>query len=174
MAKLKVTNLGKIKTSIRKAVIKAARDPEIRSGIGEIVVDDIQDNPVATAGQTTQMFREYLEQFNTTDEKYKRPKINITFTGDLMKDLKQNVKSDIQGMQVSYIIEQSNKIHKNLKTGSKKKKGGKPRQKFTHKEIGQFVEQKGYNYLEFTKRLLDKLSQFIQNKLKEKVKGNLK
>lgn len=184
MAKLKVTNAKRVKSDLKKAIIKAARDKDIRLGIGELIVEDIQDNPLASAGDVTQSFRQFFEQFNRTDPKYRRTKINMTFTGELMKDLKRNVKADIQGTSVSYIIEQSGRFHKNLKSGGtfkpktttvKNKKGKKSKRqvKKTHKEIGQFVEAKGYDYLSFKPRLLDKLSQFIQRKLGENVQKNL-
>lgn len=185
MAKFRLTNLSKVKSDIKKAVRKSARDPEIREGIGTLIVNDIQANPAGSAGEVTKAFREFFEQYNDTDKKYSRGKINITFTGDLMRDLKKNVKANLEGDTVTYVIEQSDKPHKNLKSGgafkpktvkgkTKKGKTVNRQVKHTHKEIGRFVEKKGYDYLDFPQRLLDKLSRFIQNRLRAKIKKNLK
>jgi translation elongation factor P/translation initiation factor 5A len=210
MAKLRVKNIKKVISTFRKEVIKVARSKETRMEVGEIIVEDIQDNPAATAGPVTRDFREFFEQFNTTDPKYNRSLINITFTGELMKDLRNNVKVDTTSGQIEYIIEQSNKKHKNLKGEPDRKtkveysdlktgklrsktlrqrgafnakqvefsdlKTGKIRKKTltkTHKQIGQYVEAKGYKYLNFSQRVIDKLGKFLQNKLYEELKKKI-
>lgn len=183
MAKLRVTNLKAVQSNVRKEITKAARAKEIRQGLGEIIVDHIRDNPLGSASPVTQDFREFYEQFNKTHPKYRRPQINITFTGELLEDLKNNVKVDTTSGEVKYIIEQSNKKHKNYRSGAGKKeddffktkkvevtslKTRKTRSvelQKTHKQIGRYVEKKGYDYLTFDLKLLDKVLNFVSNSI---------
>jgi len=185
MAKLRVKNIKKVISNFRREVTKVARDKETRMEVGEIVVEDIQDNPVARAGKVTQQFRRYFEKYNSTDPKYKRSQINITFTGELMEDLKKNVKVDTTGGKLEYVIRQSDKQHKNYKSGSKKPKKKiavtnlKTREtkervyRATHNQVRRYVEDKGYEYLKFSQRVIDKLGKFLQNKLYTELKKKL-
>ena len=43
MAKLKIMNLKQVQTAFRKKIIKELRSKEIRIGVAEIIVDEIQD-----------------------------------------------------------------------------------------------------------------------------------
>ena len=144
-------NLG-----FRIAISRTLRNKALRNRVGIIVEQDIRKNFNETASPVTQKFREYFEKFNKTHPDYKRSKINITFTGDLLRDLANNVKADIRG--AAFVIEHSNKKHPNLKSGSgkkrtvqvtslKTKKTRNVEQKRTHREISEFVKKKGYDYL---------------------------
>jgi hypothetical protein len=119
MAKIKVKNLNKVQSSLRKKIRKALRSPNIREGVGEIVVDQIQDDSVPVQSEATIAWRKYYEKANETSPRYNRSKINFTFTGDLLKDLMKNVKARFDLNRAEFIIEQSNKKHKKYKnTGS--------------------------------------------------------
>lgn len=193
MAKLRIKRLKTVQSKVRKAITSAARKKEVRDGIGEIIVDHIKDNPLGNASPVTQDFRAFFEQFNKTDSKYRRSKINITFTGELLDDLRKNVKVDTTTGEVRYIIEQSDKQHKNYKSGDKKrgvkplfktkkvevtslktKKTRKVELKKTHKQIGKYVEQKGYDYLTFDLKLLDKVITFISNSIDKIIREKFK
>jgi len=169
MAKLKITNLKQIQTKLRFKVTKALRDPEIRKGVAEIVVSEIQKDS-SPAGKVTQKWREYLEQGNTTDEAYERSKINITFTGDLLRDLITNVKAKFGSGKSEYIIEHSKNKHKKYKKPNGKLSKGKPK---TMQEISGYVQDLGYDYLKFSDNTQSKVIKFVRDKVFKNIK-NLK
>ena len=162
MAKLRIKNLRQVQTAIRKEITKGLRDPEIRKGVGEIVVEEIQANPVPVTSKVTKAWRKYLEQGNKTDSKYRRSQINITFTGELLEDLKNNVKARFGGGKAEYVIEQSNKKHRKYKSPS-----GKPLKgaRQSYKNISEFIIKKGYNYLTFSSKSKKRVINFIRERL---------
>lgn len=160
MAKVKVLNLDKVQSRIRQQITKALRAKEIRKDIGQIVGDEIQKTNFGAASKNTVNQRKYLEKYNKTHPSYSRDKINITFTGDLMDDLRGNVLLDTDGGKIKYVIENSEKKHKRYK--NKKGKGIGKQQ--THKEIADHV-LKLYKF--------DKFSQETINKLLKAIKDNL-
>ena len=166
MAKLKITNLKQIQTKLRFKVTKALRDPEIRKGVAEIVVSEIQKDS-SPAGKVTQKWREYLEQGNATDKAYKRSKINITFTGDLLRDLITNVKAKFGSGKSEYIIEHSKKRHKKYKKPNGKLSKGKAK---TMQEISGYVQDLGYDYLKFSDNTQSKVIKFVREKIFKNLK----
>ena len=162
MAKLKIKNLRQVKTSIRKEITKGLRDKKIREGVGEIIVDQIQGEPVPVTSKVTTAWRKYLEKGNTPSSRYSRSQINITFTGDLLKDLKNNVKARFGAGKAEYVIEQSNKKHKKYKTPD-----GKPIKgdRQSYKDISDFIIKRGYNYLTFSSQSKKRVIEFIRERL---------
>lgn len=169
MARLRVTNLKNIRSNIRKQIIKAARDPMIREGIGKIAVDDIKGTTYGTVYPNTPTYRsrEYLERFNSMDAKYSRTKINITLTGELLADLQKNVKANTTGSQIVYVIEQSDKLHKKYKTGNtikRKKKGRSPKKKYST-IANHIINDHNYDYLNFDDKTLKKMIELIRKRI---------
>ncbi|MCB1713242.1 MAG: hypothetical protein KDH96_12460, partial [Candidatus Riesia sp.] len=121
MAKVTIKGVAELRQKLgskfKIAVNKTLRDKELRLKIGKIVVHEIRNNPSVTflASPVTKEFREYFEQFNKTHPDYRRPKINFTFTGELLDDLINNVKADTNSL--AFIIEHSSGKHKNYKSG---------------------------------------------------------
>ena len=162
MAKLKIKNLKQVQTSIRKEITKGLRDKEIREGVGEIVVDQIQSEPTPVSSKATIAWRKYLEQSNSTSSRYRRSQINITFTGELLEDLKNNVKARFGSGKAEYVIEQSNKKHRKYKTPSGRPVKG---QRQSYKDISDFIIAKGYNYLTFSSQSKKRVIEFIRIRL---------
>lgn len=167
MAKLKVKNLSKVQISIRKEITKALRDKDIRDGVGAIVVDQIQKEPIPVSSKVTLAWRKYLEKGNQVAKQYKRNFINITFTGELLADLKNNVKASFTAGKAEYVIEQSDKKHKKYKKPNGKTVKGERK---TYKEISEFVIDKGYNYLTFSSKSKKRVIEFIKKELFKRLK----
>jgi hypothetical protein len=167
MAKLKIKNLNQVQTSIRKQITKAARSPEIRKGVGEIIVDQIQKEPVPVTSKVTLAWRKYLEKANKTDSAYKRGSINITFTGELLADLKKNIKARIGAGKIEYVVEHSDKNHKKYKKPNGKLSKGAIK---TYKDISELIIAKGYNYLTFSSKSKKRVLKFIQANIFRKLK----
>lgn len=166
MAKVKVTGLKNIQSNIRKFITKELRSKETREMVGNIVADEIQATRFKTAASSTQKTRKYLEKYNKTHPTYARSKINITFTGELLDDLRRNVKvSTTKGF--FFIISQSDKLHKKYK--GKKKSIGKKRAKYS--EISDnLINKLDIQYLTLKKtsinELLGKLRKSVLNSFK--------
>jgi len=176
MAKLRVKNLSKVRTDIRKRITKALRDKSIREGVGEIIVDDIQNNPVNTASQATQAWRKYYEPANKPlDPKYDIKDINFTFTGRLMKDLRENVKAQFNKGSVEYVLEHSNKKHpkyKKPKRKTRRKTSAKPAKSFTYKQLYEQIKSLNfsYDYLIFSNEAKRDVINFIKLKIRKLLK----
>lgn len=159
MTKLRITNLKQVQTSIRKEIIKVLRDESIRDNVGKIVVDEIRDEKFPVTSQVTKKWREYLEKGNKTHEKYNRNYINLTFTGELLNDLRGNIKARFTKGKAEYIIEHSNKKHNKYK-----KPSGKPLKgtKQSYKKIGEYLFLLGYPYLIFSNKSEKKVLKYIK------------
>lgn len=183
---VQVLGLKKVMSALRKEIISELRSKETRAGIADIVIEAIQENKTPVTSQITKDFREYFEQFNRTDPKYSRSQINMTFTGQLLKDLKSNVRlQSIKGSGYAYIFQQSEKTHKgykfrssggtfggeikSYKSGSKigQQKKGKSgtTEKLAFSKISELLIKRGYNYLDIKAETLTKADEFIQNRL---------
>lgn len=180
----------KLKAKFKKVINNTLRDKALRLKIGKVIEQDIRDNfggnMSVLASQTTREFREYFEQFNKTHPDYRRPKINITFTGKLLEDLANNVKADTT--KLSFIVAHSNKKHPGYKDGGrtfkprtvqvtslKTRKTTNRQQKRTYKEIGEFVVDNGYDYLTVSDRaekiILDLIKKRITDELNKQFAG---
>jgi len=151
----------RFKLGAKIAISKTLRSKDLRNSIGNVVENDIRKNFNEKASSVTQSFREYFEQFNSTHPDYKRSKINITFTGDLLRDLATNVKFNVpKGLLV---IAHSDKKHKRLndpaKTFSSKtaevsslktKKVRKVTIAASHKDISKAIQKRGFDYIKIT------------------------
>jgi len=191
MAKLKILNLKKVQTSLRKQITKELRSKEIRTGVAEIIVSDIKDSNLGTPAKFTKEMREYLEQFNKTDPKYRRGKISANFTGELLQDLISNVKAKFGNGLATFVLEHSDKDHSPYKQGKGKSKFSK---KKTFKETrfdkksGSFkqvnkavkvpysfistmiIKKHGYDYLKFSDKTQSKVIKFIRDKVFKNLK----
>jgi len=163
MATLKVKNLKNVERAItrnlRVKVNKIFRDKSLRSDIGDIVAADIKKQSLGTPAPATLRWRKLYQQYNKTDPKYKQNKINITFTGELLKDLSNNVKAI--PTKKSFEIKQSEKLHKKYK--GKSKLIGKKRSKYSDIQDG--LESLGYDYL----NIRDKAKSDITKKVRQRL-----
>lgn len=165
MATLKVTNLSRVKTNVRKQITKSLRDESFRRGVGEIVTDQIQNEKIPVSSKATRAWRKYLEKGNKPlDPNYDPDFINITFTGEQLKDLRQNVKARLGNTRAEFVIEHSNKKHKKYKKPNGKVTQGSVK---TYKQISQFIIAKGYNYLRFSRKSKERVTEFIKERLFE-------
>jgi hypothetical protein len=163
MAKLKIKNLKQVQNKIRKDLTKSLRAKSMRDGVGQIVADDIQDSDYGRPSDSYRDWREMNEGLNKTHSKYNTDKINITFTGALLKDLASNVKLSLTGGKAEYVIEQSDKMHKPYKTKKGKTKSA------SFKTIGEGVSRY-YKYLTFSSKSKKKVLKFIKDNLFNKLK----
>jgi len=171
MAKVKVLNLDKIRSDIRKKITLALRDETIRTGIGEIVALDIKETKdFGTPAESTQKWRARYEKSNTTDEYYQRNKLNAVFTGELIEDLKNNVRLSSTKGDISYEIKQSDKFHKPYKSPSKKKKSSSKsnvtRPKYSDIQ-NWMINNYNYNYLKIEDFTIKKLVTFMRKALEK-------
>jgi hypothetical protein len=163
MAKLKILNLKQVQTSLRKQITKELRSKEIRTGVAEIVVNEIQDGDFGSPSEPYRDWRSMNDGINKTDPKYNRNKINITFTGELLRDLIKNIKAKFSSGNATFILEHSDKKHKPYKT-----KAGKTKQS-SYKDISKGV-QKYYPYLKFSSKTQSKVIKFIRDKVFKNLK----
>lgn len=186
MATLRLTNVKQLQSGIRKVVTKQARSKEVREAVGTSVVKQIQAERVPVTSEMTKKIRKYLELANKTDPAYNRNFINITFTGELLADLKRNVKASFTKSKITYVIEHSDKLHKKykkptiaqLKTiggGTKRRKKGAVKrsrtfkgERKTYKQISDYVIAKGYKYLTFSR----KTKQVVLNSIRRTIFRN--
>lgn len=164
MAKVKITNLSQLGNNLRKQVTKTLRDESFRRGVGEIIVDQIQKEPIPVSSKATKEWRKYLEKGNRTSNRYNRNMINFTFTGEQLEDLRKNVKLSLNSGKAMFIIEQSDKLHSKYKKPDGKPVKGARR---SYKEISDFIIAKGYNYMTFSRKSKDRVAKFIQERLFE-------
>jgi hypothetical protein len=163
MARLKVKNMKNIQTKVRKKIRSVLKLKAIRNGVGDIVVDAIQDGSFGSPSDKYRAWRSRNDSLNKTHGKYDKDNINITFTGELLKDLRNNVKADFDGSKSSYIIEHSDGSHKPYKT-----KGGKTKS-VTYKKISKGL-QKLYPYLTFHRGTQANILKFIKTELFKRIK----
>ena len=167
MAKVEVLNIREIELSLRKKITKAARDEEVRLGIGEIVVNDIKDMDFGRPAEKTIEWRDRYTRYNSTDPKHQRNKINITFRGELLQDLQDNVRVETTSGGIKYELSHTERLHK--KYNKKGGKIGKTRSTYTDISDG-IINKHGYNYLKFGDNTLDKMIKFIRNIIIKKIK----
>jgi hypothetical protein len=162
MAKVKVKGFKELRNLVGRrakiAINKTIRDKTLRDKIGVLIVDYIRNNFSEVPAPATIAIRQYLEQFNTTHPTYKRRKINVTFSGALLDDLKNNVKADTT--QLAIVIEHSQKKHPGYKTGSGKTK------RVSFSLINQYlVNDMNYDYIKVDDKTKDKIVKLIRKEI---------
>lgn len=163
MAKLRITNLKQVQTSIRKKITKQLRTEEIRTGVAEIVVKEIRDGDFGRPSDSYRDWREENEGRNDTHKKYNIDKINITFTGELLEDLIDNTRANFKDGKAQFVLEHSDKLHKAYKL----KKGKTKRAKYSDISAG---VSKVYDYLKFSDKTQGKVIEFIRKKILKNLK----
>jgi hypothetical protein len=163
MAVLKVKNLKQVQNQIRRRITKQLRTKSMRDGVGQIVADEIQDSDFGRPSDSYYDWRSDNDGLNATHKKYDRDKINITFTGALLKDLATNVKLNSTAGKAEYVIEHSDKLHKAYKTKSGKTK------RVSFATISEGVS-KYYAYLTFSSKSKKKVLKFIKDNLFKQLK----
>lgn len=165
--RIKGLDLKKLETSIRLDFTKALRSKKLQDEIGDAIVDQIQKEPKPVRSAATKAWRKYLEQNNTTDPAYRRGKINITFTGALLADLKDSIVTDFNKGLVSFVMRHSSKTHaKYLKPDGGKLKGKSQ----SFKDISGHIIKLGYNYLKFSATSKKRVVAILKKELKKRLK----
>lgn len=171
MAKLRVTNLSKVKLKVRRQIIQTMRSKKVRQEVGKAIVDGIRDESMGSVtNPATIAWRKYLSVKNKTHPKYEPTKYNATFTGELLKDLEKNVVADFSDGKAQFVLEHTDKKHKKYKKPDGGTLKGKPA---TYKQISQWLLQLGYPYLVFSnenkKNVLEVLRDVVKKKLKKRL-----
>jgi hypothetical protein len=186
MATLKITNLNRVKTAVRKKIITQLRTPAIRKGVAEVVVKEIKATKFGSPSAKYKKWRMKNGRYNKLDPEYKLNKINITFTGELLQDLITNAKAQFSDGRANIFLEHSNKKHKKYKTSrgdlstSKRKRTYKQIKNYkkgktakgnrsTYQEISDGVS-KYYDYLKFSSKTKSKVIKFIKDNLFKNLK----
>lgn len=164
MAKIKIKGVEeaskKLSRNLRIEMNKIFRNPVLRKNVGQIIIDDIKKNVnFGTPSERTRKWREVYDKLNTTDPAYSRNKLNATFTGELLEDLKNNVKGFPTAL--TFEIGHSNKRHKQYQ-GVTKKIGSRS----TYQEISSgLVDNLGYDYFQLTDKAQDQITKLIREEL---------
>jgi hypothetical protein len=167
MAKVKVTGLKQVQSKIRKFITKELRKKELRQGVGEIIVQSIRATRFAEAKTSTKKWRKRYDSLNTTHPAYRRNDIRITFTGELLQDLQNNVKAKSTSGKFEYIIEHSDKLHKKYNGVS-----GKIGSRSKYSDISDGIINKwGHDYLKFDNKSLNKVISYINKEITKSFKS---
>ena len=168
MAKLKIKNLKQVKSNIRKSIIRAARSKEIKQGVADTVVDQIRKEAINVRSSATKAWRKYLERGNQTHPDYDRDKINVTFTGEQLDDLKKNPLIDTTDGKIEYTIQHSKKgKHKKYKKPNGRLVKGSAK---TYEEIRGYLKKLGYDYLTFSSKSKKRVIKFIRDNIFKNLK----
>lgn len=164
MAKIKIKGIKevskKLDKDIRIELNKVLRNPVLRLKIGDIVVNDIKGNVnFGSPAPSTLKWRERYDQINPTDPAYSRNKLNAVFTGELLEDLRTNVRA--YPTELTFEVGHSDKRHKKYQ-GVTKKIGSRAK----YSEIsGYLVNDLGYDYFQLTKKAQSEITKLIQDEL---------
>jgi hypothetical protein len=168
--KLKLKNLDEINKIIEKKVTKTIKSKNTSEGIAEIAVSQVKDRKISVKSRATLAIRRYLEKGNQTAEDYKRGIINFTFTGELLKDLKDSVKLKTGKDRASYTLQNTKRLHKKYK----KPDGGPIKGKsVSMRQISTFLNDKGYKYLardKFNKKTTTKMIKYLRGRILNRFK----
>ena len=166
--RIRLKNLGELNKIIAKRVESVVKNKETGKQITKIVTDGVKERRISVKSKATLAWRRYFEKGNKTDSKYNRDRINFTFTGDLMRDLINNVKYKSGKSRGVYTIEQSKSLHKKMKKpdGTPVKGSAK-----SYKQINTYLNKLGYFYLhkvnkKNTKRIVRYLRREILRRFK--------
>jgi hypothetical protein len=167
--KLNEAKLRKIPSKIRQVITKEMRSPEVRKELGEIVGESIKDDPQGIPAPSTLKWRERYDPINNTDKKYLRTRINFAFTGELIADLKKNVRLSIERSIISFVFANSDKRHKKYQ-GVTKKIGSNSK----YSEIEQGLRDMGYDYPRINEESKQKSTEYLRDKIRKVLKNLFK
>lgn len=165
------------KAQLRRRLKQIVRDKETRLAIGQVVIDDISKRTFRRIKSNESYFK-FRERVQGKSPKYKRGKLNLFLTGQLMEDLKNNTRVKFEKARALFEFQNSNKRRKpyrvtqeyTTKRGKKKTRTIRTGRKvqFTDLEtrktrtrllgarfsdIQDGLISSGYDYLEVTKSL---------------------
>ena len=103
------------KAEFRKRVRKIVRDKDVRKEIGDLVVKDIQGRTyrkLNLGNKGDKAYFRFREAVKGKSPKYKKRKINLTITGELLNDIATNVKTKLSGGKLEWVFQHSSKRHK--------------------------------------------------------------
>jgi hypothetical protein len=156
---------AKLNRTLRIEINKLFRDKELRDKIGAIVVKDIKENYESEKSPSplTTKWRETYDPINRTDPAYDRSKIKAVFTGELLEDLRKNIKANTN--ERTFVIEHSSKKHKKYQGKTKKIGSQSP-----YSEISRgIIEDHGHNYMELTDEAKKEITTLVREKIFELV-----
>lgn len=96
------------KAQLRSRLRKAARDKEFRQDLGDLLIDDISKRTFRRL-KSSEPYYEFRERVQGKSPKYKRGKLNLFLTGQLMKDLASNVKTTFEKGRAIFTFQNSSK-----------------------------------------------------------------
>lgn len=160
MARIRVSGLKGIKSSIRKEITKELRAKELRQTMGALVAESIKDNPQGSASKGTVKWRKRYERLNATDPKYNLLTINFTFTGELLEDLKKNVRVATERGKIIFTFANSDKRHRKYQ-GVTKKIGSRSK----YSEIEKGLRDLDYDYPRLEDGVIEKITKFVREKI---------
>jgi|688.fasta_scaffold876883_2 hypothetical protein len=156
---------ARLNRKLRVQLNRLFRDESLRDKIGEIVVKDIKENYVSKKPpkESTLKWREIHDKINSTDPAYDKNSIKAVFTGELLNDLRNNIKADTNNKK--FVIEHSNNKHSkyngpNGKTGSES-----PYNKIS-KGI---IEKWKHNYMVLSPEAKEEIANLVREKIFELV-----
>lgn len=164
MAKIKLLGVDKVtrklNRSLRIEMNKIFRNPVLRKAVGQIIIDDIKQNvDFGSPSPDTLNWRERYDPINKTDPAYQRNKLNAVFTGELLEDLKNNVKGF--PTKFSFEIGHSKKLHKKYQ-GVTKKIG----KRTPYDKISQYlIDDLGYNYFQLSKEAKEDITELVREEI---------
>ena len=162
MAKVKVKGTKelaqRLNRNLRIEINKLFRDAALRERVGKIIAEDIKDNvDFGSPADSTLKWRERYDRINNTDPKYRRNKLNATFTGELLYDLAKNIKSDTTNL--SFVVEHSKNKHKRYSGVN-----GQIGKRTPYQVISDhLVNDLGYNYFSLSDKGRERITKEIQD-----------
>lgn len=154
---------SRLKRNLLIEINKLFRDKALRDQIGQLVIDDIKKNYESSKppSEGTLRWREVYDKLNKTDPAYKPTKIKAVFTGELLEDLRKNIKADTTTK--SFVIEHSDKKHSKYQGVTKKIGSRSP-----YSEISKgLIEDYGHNYMTLSPDAQTKITEIVRDKIFE-------
>lgn len=167
MAKVNVNGLNDLAKRLNSKIVieinKIFSNKNIIKIIAEIIVTDIKNNYERIQGpsKSTIFQRIYLEKYNNTDKAYRRSKIKAVFTGELLEDLKNNIKGS--PTEKKFILEHSDKLHSKYLG-----KSGLIGNNISYKNLSKIlVNDLGINYFALTDKAKREINNIIKNEIRK-------
>lgn len=163
MATVRVTGLKGIQSRLRKAITRVLRSKSLRMKLGELVTESIKKKTFRRVSSSEPYYKFRSNITNKKDGAFNNSKINITITGDLLKDIAKNVRVNTTAGKVVYEIQASDKLHKpyRLKTGRSTKR-------VPFSTIQEGIERY-YDFLNFDDKTIRSLIKLVQKELNKEL-----
>ena len=154
---MKITGLSGLPNQIKRKVATAIKKSNFQKQLRDELVEEIREHGVSPDLKDSTIHRRlYLENYNSTHNKYAAPYSNLTFTGALLESLR----TVFVTAKFSINILSSDKKHKAYKKGSKSTA--------TMNQIFKYQKEKGRAITQVFERsrFTNKLSQLLKDAIK--------